>query len=69
MEVVDPETPFFSIGQITLGGIILVILGSAMNIPWIWDTIKKRREEKKEKHQTTAPNKSQGRKQRKKKQH
>jgi hypothetical protein len=57
LKVIDPPSPpppFFSLGQVTVGEILILIVGSLLNVPWIVESIGKRRREKEQKQQTLS---------------
>lgn len=50
-----PPSPFINMGQINASDIIMVFLGSALNIQWIWGLVQERRKAKKQKKQSPSP--------------
>jgi hypothetical protein len=46
VNVDSSPVPFFSLGQFSLGALLLSLLGSLLNVPWILDYIQKRKEQK-----------------------
>jgi hypothetical protein len=53
MWVIDVGDAFFTFGKITLADLLLALIASVLNVPWIVDLIKKRKEEKKKKQSAT----------------
>lgn len=51
--------PFFSVGQVTISGLLLILLGSVLNVPWIVELLQKGRDAK-EKKQSAPPVSSTG---------
>jgi hypothetical protein len=54
VNVDESSIPFITFGQITFSALLLSLLGSLLNIPWILDYIQKRKEQKKKQHTTSV---------------
>jgi hypothetical protein len=52
------SVPFIVPGQITLSEIIIALIASVLNIPWILEKIEKRRKKNKKSLTTTSTNSS-----------
>jgi hypothetical protein len=55
MMLVNISTSFFVPGQVTLSDLLVALFSSALNVPWIVELVKKRKESKKEQQPATTP--------------
>ncbi len=51
---VNVEEPIFSTGEIHLSDIVMLILGSALNVQWIWGLVQQARKKGKEKQEASS---------------
>jgi hypothetical protein len=58
VNVDESPVPFITIGQVTLSALLLSLLGSLLNVPWILDYIQKRKEQKQKQHAASVSSKS-----------
>ena len=58
VNVDESPVPFITFGQVTLSALLLSLLGSLLNVPWILDYIQKRKETKQKQHAAPVSSKS-----------
>jgi hypothetical protein len=55
VNVSDTPLPIFTFGQVTLGGILAALIGSALNVPWILERVQKSRKKRKKNSPPASP--------------